>query len=174
MSGNLFDGLWVKLRNKPGICAPTPKLEEIEEYLKKGQQYTVAASMSIEFTSVAPDVAQKLKSAAESINSVREGIAKYNNAAKDMSATCEIAQAIEVLNKWAERKVGNAEAAKAFDKLFGGAARFAEKLPGPLKQYAMILRQIALSQFFSNMQNLLDPEGNHPRGRALKEVMDSM
>ncbi|HET8699689.1 MAG TPA: hypothetical protein VFO94_19555, partial [Gammaproteobacteria bacterium] len=70
------------------------------------------------------------------------------------------------------------KAAEAFDKLFGGVARYAEKLPGPVSAYAKVLDQISVSQFFTNMQALGDSRvGNNtrtPTGRQMKEVLDEL
>jgi len=82
-----------------------------------------------------------------------------------VSAACEIGQAVAVLNAWGGRgsQVTDAEAAKAFDKLFGAAARFFEKLPPPANSYAGVLKEISRASFFENMRVKLNPEERYKR-----------
>ena len=89
----------------------------------------------------------------------------------DVSAACEISEAIAVLNQWnvSGSSVRNEDAAKAFDQLFGGAARYFEKLPFPASAYAQILKTVRDNNFFTNMSKLLDSENpNTPAGQQLR------
>jgi hypothetical protein len=104
-------------------------------------------------------------------------IQKGKGAVGDVNSACEISKAVDVLNQWTldGSKVSNQDAAKAFDQLFGGAANYFEKLPPPVNAYARVLSSIAEFKFFSNMQNIMDPESpNTPRGRVLREVWNSI
>jgi len=98
-------------------------------------------------------------------------MSKGSNAAGDVSAACEISEAISVLNDWSNSKASSQQAAKAFDQLFGGAARYMGKLPFPANAYAKLLAGIKDYNFFSNMQKTMDIENpNSPEGRQLQEL----
>ena len=57
------------------------------------------------------------------VEKINEVTSKVSGVAGDVSAAREISKAIDVLNKWAVpgSRTSSEDAAKAFDKLFGGA-----------------------------------------------------
>ncbi|MGD0364651.1 MAG: hypothetical protein ABSC93_27555, partial [Bryobacteraceae bacterium] len=94
---------------------------------------------------------------------------KGNKVSGDVSAACQISEAVSVLNDWTNGKAGDDDAAKAFDKLFGGAAGFMSKLPFPASQYAQILAAAGKYNFFANMRRQLDPM-NSSEGPQLRQL----
>ena len=152
----------------------SPTLEQMKDVLEHASSITERAKRVTGFAAkanVLGEAAEKLDKAAEQLNSLVE---KGDKVAGDMTAACQIVEAVEVLNQWTldSASVSNQEAAKAFDKLFGGAARFFKKLPWPASAYADIFAEIAKDNFFSRMQDLMDPESpNTPRGRAMREAL---
>lgn len=168
---SLRDAIWLKIRGTAERCSDSTTLAQVSDYLEKGEQYSSYAATATDFAGGDPNLRASLQKASDSIGKVRGGLEKFSGGCHDIKAAAEISDAIAVLNAWSEGRKSPAEAAKAFDKLFGATARFAEKLPAPINQYALILKQISISNFFSTMQNLMDPEGDHPRGRALRDAM---
>lgn len=168
---SLRDAAWLKIRVAARICADSTTAQQVQMYLEKGETITALAATSSDIVGGNTSISTQLRKASESLGKIRFELSKTRGACQDIKAAGEIANALAILTEWKDGKRTPAEAARAFDQLFGGAARFAEKLPSPLKQYALILKQISISNFFSNMQNLMDPEGDTPRGRELRRVM---
>ena len=142
-----------------GICS-SPTLEQVKDLLEHAEALTGKAKTVTGFVSQSQalgEAGEALDGAVEKLNKLVEGGTKLSG---DMSAACEISEAVEILNDWntPNSRVSNQEAAKAFDKLFGGAARYFAKLPFPASAYAQILDGIAKYNFFSSMQQKLDPE----------------
>jgi hypothetical protein len=174
---NIFDSLWYKISATVGLCTPTAA--QLSDYLQKAEEHTRRAKNLADFGALDPRLQKSLQSSADAIGAVHGYVEKAVTVAGDVTAACEIGQAVSVLNKWAASPNGdNRAAAEAFDKLFGGVARYAEKLPGPVSAYAKVLDQISVSQFFTNMQALGDSRvGNNtrtPTGRQMKEVLDEL
>jgi hypothetical protein len=168
-----FETTFHKAYSVAGICS-SPSLEQVRDLLEHGEKLTERAKQTTEFANAAGvlgDGGEKLAGAAGAINDI---VQKGSKAAGDLSAACEISEAIEVLNRWSvpNSKVSNQDAAKAFDKLFGGAARYMGKLPFPANQYAKLLEAIKQYNFFSNMQKTMDfaNDPNNPEGRQLLEL----
>jgi len=114
---------------------------------------------------------------ADAVKMIDDYAQKGNSVMVDTTSACEISDAIATLNRWTLDKttVSNQQAAKAFDKLFGGTSTFFQKLPPPFNAYASVFANIAAFNFFSHMQDLLDPESpNTPRGRQLREIMKNI
>src|SRR5262245_60736841 len=152
---NQLDKLWYKVKVTAGYCAANADLKNIQEYLQKGEDYTKYAYYMME-----GGAASELQKASETIGKVRKGVKAGRQVCIDIAAVGEISDAIDVLNGWVEnpRRISNHEAAAAFDKLFGGIGALAEKLPTPFNQYAKILKQISISKFFTNTQEMMDLE----------------
>jgi hypothetical protein len=92
-------------------------------------------------------------------------------------AGCTIAAAIGVLETWdpqGNSRTSSADAAKAFDKLFGGVAHFMGYLPAPLNQYKSIFDGIAEYGFFSSLQAKLDPGGSGSTSGRMQQQIDKI
>lgn len=171
---NLLDELYYRVKAKAGLC--TPNLKQLADELEKAEEYARKAKDTASFVKVAAELPDELDKAANSIAGIHSGLSKLSSMAGDISAACQISEAVSELNKWAADPRGdNASAAAAFDKLFGAAARFASKLPPGVNQYAKILEQISVSRFFTNMQRLgasrAGENASTPTGRQMQEVM---
>lgn len=174
---NLVDRLYYKVKATAGFCPANQ--ERLADYLAKAEQYTKYARQTSSMASFHPDLPEKLKNAGDAIANVHGYVSKAKSLNQDVSAACEIGDAIKVLNVWAnDPKADNRLAAAAFDKLFGGVARYAEKLPFPANSYAPVLAQIKIAQFFTKMQALGESRvgGNEltPTGRQMKLVMEEL
>lgn len=176
MGDNVLDNLFYRVKAKAGLC--TPNMEHLADYLEKAQEYTKKAKQASDFVKVSADLPSELDKAGVAIGDLHKKMSKAATGAGDIVAMCKISEAMSVLNAWAEGKVDNAVAAAAFDKLFGGLGRFAAKLPPPLNAYSKIFDEIAIGQFFSNMQRLgasrVGENTSTTTGRTMKEVLDSM
>ena len=161
---NLMDDLWLKVRTITGACASNVKLEQMADYLKKGEQLATAASL----TNVG-DAVPQLEQGAKALGQVRKTIETTQGICMDVQAVAKIHDAIKVLNDPQNMQPGSQAAARAFGDLFVGAGRFAAKLPPPANVYAPILQNAG--SFFVDMQRLLNPETRPGGGRALREVM---
>lgn len=169
---NQKDALYYKVGAKAGLCVGT--LSDVEEYLEKGESYAKYAYNTAEFVGQNAALAEQLRKGAEGLGGLRKGVSKAKKVCGDVKAASNIGSAILVLNAWQDGKVGQKEAAKAFDLLFSGAGRFASKLPPPLNAYGDLLSGIGVAKFFTGMQDKMDPESpNTPRGRALREAMQA-
>lgn len=159
-----------------GIC-DSYTLDQTRDLLAHGasiSQRAKTATAFLKYSDVLGSGGDKLAEAATKLDGL---IKKGKGAVGDVSSACEISEAVDVLNQWTldGSKVSSQDAAKAFDKLFGGAAHYFEKLPPPVNAYARVLSSIAEFKFFSNMQNIMDPESpNTPRGRQMRQVLDSI
>jgi hypothetical protein len=159
-----------------GICK-SPTLDQVKDLLTHAASLADKAKSATAFAKYAQvlgPAGEKLDRAADDIGKL---IKKGKSISGDVSAACEISEAVAVLNDWSlpNSKTSSQDAAKAFDRLFGGAANFFEKLPPPVNAYAQIFAEVSKNNFFSNMRDQLDPESpNTPRGRAMREVLDSM
>lgn len=174
---SIIDHGWYKLRAKAHMCATNADIEGTKARLEQAEKLTKYAYGVASFTAANPGVADQLKRAADGLETINGGISKAVDVCQDIAAIGQIKDSVDALNVWAALPPGkgNAAAAAAFDNLFGGVARFAGKLPPPLNFYGKLFEQIGISKFFGNMQSLMDPESpNTPKGRALKEIMDSM
>ncbi|WP_322062203.1 hypothetical protein [Paraburkholderia sp. J63] len=152
-----------------------PNVEQLKDMLDKAEDYTAKARDLQTFVAANPALPDQLKSANEAVAAVRDHIESVETRITDILAACEISSAIAELNVWVSNPNGdNAAAAAAFDKLFGGVAHYAAKLPPPVSAYAKVLEQIGISRFFTNMQDKMNPEGSGPHGRQLREVLDTI
>jgi len=149
--------------------------EKVKDLLEHAQQVTDRAKTATAFANsidALGDAGEKLGVAVKKINaSLEKGV----QVTGDVSAACQINEALTVLNKWKlntnpSPKVSQ-EAAKAFDKLFGGAATYMKSLPPPANQYAQILEAISKYSFFSHMAGYNDPDTwTGPEGQQLREL----
>jgi hypothetical protein len=156
-----------------GVCN-SPTLEQVKDLLEHAEKLTEKAKSTTEFANsiqLLGQAGERLAGAADAIDGVTK---KGNEVAGDVSAACEISEAVAVLNDWnsPNSKTSSQDAAKAFDKLFGGAARYMEKLPFPANQYAQLLSAIAENSFFSRMQKTMDftNDPNNPEGSQLLQL----
>jgi hypothetical protein len=171
-----FENTWHKAHVVAGIC-DSPNLGQVRDLLEHGEQMTKRAKTAADFakfTQVLGQAGEDLSGAADAIDKIGKQGSKV---AGDVSAACEISEAVTVLMDWGSpgSRKSSPDAAKAFDKLFGGAARYMGKLPFPANQYAEILSAVSKYSFFSNMQNIMDPESpDTPRGRQMRELNKEM
>lgn len=172
---NAADHLWHKTNSTAGFCSAN--ITTIHDYLEKGETYARRAGQLSDFVAGNSEVANQLKKGADAIGQIKKPVSAAKNICANYRAAQDLSDALFILNQWVKTPPGvdNATAAKAFDKLFGAAGQFADKLPVPLKSYALILNQISISSFFSNMQRIMDPESDAtPRGRVLHRIMEEM
>ena len=140
-----------------------------EEWTKYGAQLSRAGTF-------APGAGKQLERAADTIHKANGNLSTMSTALTDVGAFCELNEALSTLSGWEYQKgtVSNAEAAAAFDKMFGAIAVFAEKLPAPFDQYAKLLKEISIAQFFTRMNQLgesrVGGNGSTPTGRAMQEI----
>jgi hypothetical protein len=173
---NRFESTFHPAHMVAGVCK-SYTAAQVAQMLDHGASIASRASTAGSFARYANVLGpggEKLADAAERLNQLAE---KGASAANDVKSACEISEAVALLNRWTQSKtaISNQDAAKAFDKLFGGAANYFAKLPPPVNAYAQILSSVAEFSFFSNMQRLMDPENpGSARGRQLREVMESM
>lgn len=173
---NVLDHLWIRVRAKAGICRGID-IATMRDYLKKGKDYSKYAAYSGRFASLHPEHLQQFKKAADALDNLSKTIKTVDDAA----AAWQIADAICTLSKWVEpdTRVTPAEAAKAFDQLFGGAANLANKLPGPLASFAKILSEISKQNFFAKMEQIGYGTGNvspadRPQMERIMREIDSV
>jgi hypothetical protein len=171
-----FEDTFHSANTVAGVCS-SPTLSQVRDLLEHAEKITSRAKYTAAFansTDALGAAGEKLGVAAEKIDSLT---AKSKTILGDANAACEISEAVSVLNDWSSLNSGisNQDAAKAFDKLFGGAADFFKKLPPPANAYAQILEEIGRVSFFSNMQQLMDPaSATTSHGRAMKAVLDTI
>ena len=144
------DKLWTKVKKATGACAANQNLDDIKDYLKRGEQVAWAAALMEK-----GEKATKLQTASEHLGKVHQGLDLVKNLCLDVKAIEQIHEAIKVLNDPNSMKPGSDEAAKAFGQLFVGAGRFASKAGPPVSAYAQILENAG--DFFVNMLRGLDP-----------------
>jgi len=165
-----FETTFHKAHMVAGICN-SPNLEQVKDLLEHAEKLTNRAKTTVDFANSAQILGQageRLGGAADAIDKL---VSNGSKAAGDVSAACQISEAISVLNDWSSSKASSQEAAQAFDKLFGGAARYMGKLPFPANAYAKLLAGISDYSFFANMQKTMDIENpNSPEGRQLLEL----
>ncbi len=164
-----FEDTFHKANVVAGVCS-SPTLEQVKDLLEHAENVTKKAKTTSDFANsieILGDAGEKLGGAVDQINDLIE---KGSNAVGDVSAACQISEAMSVLNDWTNGKASSQDAAKAFDKLFGGAARFMGKLPFPANQYAKLLAAIAEYNFFANMRRLNDPMTSPNEGRQLQQL----
>jgi uncharacterized protein YgbK (DUF1537 family) len=152
-----------------GICSP-PTLEQVRDLLEHAENVTKLPRTALTFANSVDalgNAGEKLGGAVDKINDLLEKGSSY---VVDVNAACQISEAVSVLNDWTSGKTSNEFAAKAFDKLFGGAARFMGKLPFPANQYAKLLAEIGQYSFFANMQSKLDPMSSENEGAQLRQL----
>jgi hypothetical protein len=177
MGYNVLDSLYYRIKATAGMCTPT--VEQLDVYLEKAKQYTERAQVTSKFIAVSPSVPEQLRKANESIDGVLKSFDTIDKRVHDLGAACEISDALSALNAWAASpNPDNARAAAAFDKLFGALSVYVAKLPFPANQYAGLLKQISISQFFTNMERLGESRvgGNTstPTGAQMKAVLDEL
>jgi uncharacterized protein with von Willebrand factor type A (vWA) domain len=173
MSENILNALYIKARTTAGLC--TPNVEQLRNYLEKSREYTERAKQTTGFVSMSPELPGQLTKASDAIGEVLKGIEKVDKHLGDIGAACQISDAVKVLNKWAaDPNPDNAEAAAAFDKLFGGISVYVEKLPPPIGQFSAIFKQISIGKFFTGMERLMFRTGKGepytPTAKALRAI----
>jgi len=113
----------------------------------------------------------------KSVGEINEQLSEGKHFAAYASAACEISEAIGVLNAWDMQNnspTGSAEAAKAFDRLFGGVAEFMGHLPFPLSLYKDTFEEIGKFSFFSSLQKQLDPGGSGSTSGRMEQQIDKI
>lgn len=158
-----------------GVC-DSYTLDQVRDLLEHGASISRRAKTAtafVKYSDVLGSGGDKLADAAGKLDGL---ITPGKTTVGDVRAACEISDAIAVLNQWTVdgTAVSNRDAARAFDRLFGGVATFFERLPPPINQYSRVLSAIAEFKFFSHMQDVMDPASpNTPKGRALHEAMEA-
>lgn len=169
------DTAWLRIKTAAKICADSTTLEQTIQYLQKGETLSLVAARASEFSSRDQKIRPKLETASSALKEIHTKLSKAHGICQDITAASEIARAIAVLTEWRDGKRTSAEGAQAFDLLFGGASRFAEKLGPPLSAYSLILKQAAISKFFTNIEELGDPlRRNTPSGNELRKIWSQM
>jgi hypothetical protein len=153
---NLMDDLWYKVKTTAGYCASNPNIKDLKDYLEKGEQYANNAHIAFIVSGADGKAITNLKTAAEHIGKVKNGIDGIRNLCIDVNAFSQISNAIDVLNKVGINAQGSEEAALAYGELFVGVGHFASKLPPPVNSYAQILENCG--SFFHDMQKAIDPD----------------
>ena len=156
-----------------GICS-SPTLDQVKDLLEHGEQLTEKAKSATEFANSVHVLGEAGEKLAGAVNAINKIVGEGSKVAGDTSAACQISEAVAVLNDWVlpNSKTSPQDAAKAFDKLFGGAARYMGKLPFPANTYAQLLSAVADYNFFSKMQKTMDftNNPNNPEGRQLQQL----
>jgi hypothetical protein len=166
---------FVRSKSIPDFCS-SYNIEQVKSLVEHAANQTKRAKNVAAFANTAVELGkagEKLEAAADKLHEITE---KSSTAIGDVKAACDIAEAVSVLNDWGtpNSKTSNEEAAKAFDKLFGGVADYFEKLPPPVNSYAKILEEIGRTNFFSNMRAKMDFTGpGTTEGRALQDLEKS-
>jgi hypothetical protein len=169
---NLYERTFHPAHMIAGICK-SPTVDQVNDLLKHAASLTKKAKGASAFANsigALDRAGQQLNRAVEAIDDATKKGAKLS---ADVSAACEISDAIEVLNTWTPSGGGasSEEAAKAFDKLFGGVGHFMARLPTPLDQFADIFAAIAKYNFVANIQSQQDPGGaGSTSGRLMREI----
>jgi hypothetical protein len=169
----IYEFTYHKAKKIAGVC-DSPSLENVRDLLEHAEQITNRAKTTAEFANYTQVLGKAGEDLGGAANAVDKLVKQGNKVTGDVSAACEISDAVKDLMDWGEpgSKTSSKDAAKAFDKLFGGASRYMGKLPFPASSYADILSAIGKNNFFSNMQNIMDPESpDTPRGRMMREAM---
>ena len=157
------------------VCA---KIDNLAEFLERGKQLADGAVFAASIGRASPDMAKDLQSAAEELGKMGKQVGDLKSKCTDIAALNDISQAIAVLNAWSASdigassgEVGPKEAAAAFDMLFTGAARFAQKMPPPANFCASVLKALGDGHFFAKMQAVMDPSNpNLPGGRVMRDA----
>jgi len=171
-----FENTWHGAHVVAGVCN-SPSLDKVRDLLEHAEQLTTRAKTTADFANSAQILGQageQLSGAADAIDKL---VGQGSKVTGDISAACEISEAVSVLNDWASpgSRTNSQDAARAFDELFGGAARYMGKLPFPASSYAKLLSAVSDYSFFSNMQKKMDIENpDYPEGRQLKELNREM
>jgi hypothetical protein len=166
-----YEHTFVRTQSIPNVCR-TLDIDRVKDLVEHAANQTKRAKTVTAFANSAVELGkagEKLDQAAEKLNKLTE---KSNSILGDFEAACDISEAVSILNNWntPNSTVTNEEAAKAFDKLFGGVADYFEKLPPPVNSYAKVLAEIGRTSFFSNMQALMDP--TNPRNSEGRQLQD--
>lgn len=171
-----FEQTFSSANRLAGVC-DSYTLDQTRDLLEHASSISSRAKNTAAFLKYSDTLGAGGDKLAEGAKRIDGLIKTGKGAIGDVQSACDISEAVEVLNRWVINgsHVSNQEAAQAFDKLFGGAAHYFEKLPPPVNAYAKVLSSVAEFSFFSHMQDIMDPESpNTPRGRQLREVMESM
>lgn len=159
-----FEHTFQSTRLFAGVCS-VPDQEQVKQLLEHGEKLAKIAQKTARFA----NSAQLLGKGGDQLAGAADALAKTAKGVGDVSAACEISEAISVLNDWSTSNgsVTNEDAAKAFDKLFSGAGRYMGKLPPPANMYASVLKEIGKYSFFANMQKMMM---NSSERRQLEEM----
>ncbi len=152
-----------------GVCS-SPTLEQVRDLLEHAENVTKKAKTAAAFANSIDALGDAGEALGGAVNKINETIEKGKKASGGVSAACQISEAVSVLNDWTNGKAGDDDAAKAFDKLFGGAAQFMSQLPYPASQYAQILAAVGKYNFFANMRRQLDPMTTSNEGPQLRQL----
>jgi hypothetical protein len=168
--GDVLDSLYYKLKATAGLCTKS-RVEDVVDILEKGEQYSQRASQVLAFTKLDADAAKRLQEAAESLGGLKKAIGKVNSLCQDLKQVEKMADAMAILNQWADGKIDRNDpaAAAAFGKLFEAAGSFASKLPPPFNAYGKLLG--SCGTFFVDMQRIMDPDNRSiGGGKRLKDL----
>lgn len=163
-----------------GLCS-SYNVDQVKTLLRHGVEITDRAKQITAFTrALGSKGSKRLGEASEKLDDATEqlhrALKKGKEFAADVSAACDIAEAIDILDRWIlpGSAVGSQEAARAFDRLFGGVGRFFSKLPPPFNRYGDIFAEICKVSFFSTMEETMQHGQATAGGRPMKDVLDSI
>lgn len=154
----------------------TEDLRALDERLSKAQDYTKYAGTVSSVFSKDQKSSDKLMQMSNNIGKIRNPISKHYKICATLENMMQLAQAIDVLNKWSapNSKVNPSEAAQAFDTLAGALGSLVSKIGNAVPSvasYGRIFDEISNKKFFSTFERSNNLLAN-ARGRSLREVMD--
>jgi hypothetical protein len=167
-----FETLYHKGKVLAGNCS-SPTLEDMQKLLENAEGLTKRAKTVSDFSNAVGVLGEAGDKMGEVVNKINELGEKAKTMVGDVRAACEISEAISVLNDWSTSngKISNQEAAKQFDRLFGGLANYMNKLPPPFSTFwGKFFESIKDYNFFSNMQKKMDFTTYGPEGEQLQQL----
>ena len=147
--------------------------EQVRDLMDHAASLTGRAKSAMAFKDAIWTLDKAEKELQQAVEDINRKLKEGKKLAAHAAAGCEIKSAIEVLNTWdpqGNSGTSSADAAKAFDRLFGGVASFMHYLPAPLDQYEAVFKDIGKYGFFSNMRDLLTHGPGTSGDRVLREA----
>ncbi len=151
--------------------------EQVRDLLVQGASLTGRAKSAFEVAGAFRTLSKAEVELQNAVGDINKQFSEGKQLAAYASAACEISEAIGVLNAWdlqSNSPTSSAEAAKAFDRLFGGVAVFMDHLGFPLSLYKGTFEEIGKFSFFSNMQKKLDPGGSGSTSGRMEQQIDKL
>jgi hypothetical protein len=171
-----FETTYPSANRVAGVCSAL-STSQVNELLKHAVEISERAKRAASFGNSTGALGEAGKTLENATDNISKALKKGKGLAADASAACEISEAVATLNDWViapRTDEGDLKAAQAFDRLFGGAAHFFEKLPPPFNQYGKLLNEICRVSFFSNIAEIMRHGQATPGGGPMQKVLDSM